>query len=392
MRIFYDKPIFTSNEKMVNSDFIVLGGIMMKLLKKAITLMIVLIMITESFPKQGVQAASKPAKPVISASIEKDVNVKITINTTEGAQGYTIMMKAPEKTKFSKVKTLKKDGTAKRSFTIKYLSEGTYSFKVKAYTKKSGKTAWSSYSKTVSITIEGTSKQEDHTTSFSTSDFSNAKNGDIIVFGSYEQDNNLENGSEPIEWIVLSNDKDELFVVSKYALDCKKYNEEYIEVTWETSTLRKWLNEDFYKTAFSKAEQSIIKTTTLKNEDNPEFGTLYGAKGGNDTEDKVFLLSIADMINTDYGFINEYYDLNEDNMINRRCAPTAYVIGQSIWTISRYKTAEGYEACLWWLRSPGSEKLKAAYVNNDGTIDYGGYYFYDHKMTIRPALVINLNL
>ena len=69
-------------------------------------------------------------------------------------------------------------------------------------------------------------------------DFSKAKTGDYIVFGSYEQDNNLDNGTEPIEWLVLSNDGSELYVISKYALDSKPYNIEYMETTWEICTVR----------------------------------------------------------------------------------------------------------------------------------------------------------
>ena len=118
--------------------------------------------------------------------------------------------------------------------------------------------------------------------------------GDIITFGSYEQDNVSSNGKEPIEWIVLSNDGEKMLLLSKYALDCKQYNTEDTEITWENCTLRNWLNGSFYNTAFSEKEKLMIKKTIVVNDDNPESGT----KGGNNTSDNIFLLSIDDMKKT----------------------------------------------------------------------------------------------
>ncbi|MBP3696995.1 MAG: hypothetical protein J6J45_05560, partial [Clostridia bacterium] len=73
-------------------------------------------------------------------------------------------------------------------------------------------------------------------------DFSDTQVGDYITFGSYEQDNDLSNGKEPIEWLVLDKQDGKVLVISKYALDAKPYNDEYVDVTWETCTLRSWLN------------------------------------------------------------------------------------------------------------------------------------------------------
>ena len=101
------------------------------------------------------EAATKPAKPVISLETAKDgTAVKVTIEATTGAQGYRIYMKAENNSKYRKVKTVKKNGTVARSTTITRLSAGKYSFKVKAYSKASDKTVWSSYSKAKSITLE----------------------------------------------------------------------------------------------------------------------------------------------------------------------------------------------------------------------------------------------
>ena len=316
------------------------------------------------------EAATKPAKPVISLEAAKDgTAVKVTIEATTGAKGYGIYMKAESDKKYKKVKTVKKDGTAVRSVTVSGLSAGKYSFKVKAYSKSSGKTVWGSYSKVKSITLKTTGTD---TGSTDASGFSKAKTGDIIVFGSYEQDNNTKNGKEPIEWIVLSNDGKALFVVSKYCLDCQPYNSEEINITWEECTLRKWLNDDFYNAAFSASDKKLIKATKLKNYDNPEYGT----KGGNDTKDNVFLLSFEDMINTAYSFSRD--DSEQD--INRRRTATAYAKAQGLYTIDMYyegwpdaddywkpyATADGEPTTVWWLRSPGYDGSCACYVTDYG--------------------------
>ena len=108
--------------------------------------------------------------------------------------------------------------------------------------------------------------------------------GDIVTFGNYEQDNNTANGKEPIEWIILDKREDgSLVLMSKYALDSKQYNTQDTSVTWETCTLRKWLNEDFYNAAFSTQEQAKIVPVTIENEDNPDYGTT----GGKATQDSI---------------------------------------------------------------------------------------------------------
>ena len=80
-------------------------------------------------------------------------------------------------------------------------------------------------------------------------------NYSIVKFGHYEQDGNKSNGAEEIEWLVLDNNGREATLISKYCLDTKQFNDEYIEVTWETCTLRTWLNNDFLENAFSTIEQ-----------------------------------------------------------------------------------------------------------------------------------------
>lgn len=227
-----------------------------------------------------------------------------------------------------------------------------------------------------------------------------AEPGDIIIFGSYEQDNKKSNGEESIEWIVLSNNGSELFVLSKYALDWQFYNEEYGAVTWENCTLREWLNDDFYNAAFSSSEKSMIKTTYVVNNDNREYGT----EGGNDTWDKIFLLSLEEVTNRQLGFKN----IAKESNVARECAPTAYA-GLHANSRNGPRTSEGYVGCAWWLRSPGyfsyssyhaydyyaenysPANNNAAYVSVDGYVFTQGAGTAGTLYAVRPAMILDLN-
>ncbi len=208
--------------------------------------------------------------------------------------------------------------------------------------------------------------------------------GDIVTFGTYEQDDNLSNGKEPIEWIILDVNADGSYVmISKYALDCKPYNTADTDVTWETCTLRKWLNEDFYNAAFSAQEQAKIRTVKVVNEDNPSYGT----KGGNDTEDRVWLLSINEVC--DY-FNNDKVFAYFTDDASRICYSTAHAKAQGAYTYNG--------ACWWWLRSPGYASWAAAYVYHDGYVYSNGYnvgdvddcgnYVYSAYIGVRPVVVV----
>lgn len=104
---------------------------------------------------------------------------------------------------------------------------------------------------------------------------------DTMKFGNYHG---------AVEWLVLDKKDGKELLISKYCLDAKEYdkNENNESVTWETCTLRQWLNDEFIDEAFAEKEKALICDTYLQNPDNPEYGT----DGGNDTTDKVFLLSI----------------------------------------------------------------------------------------------------
>ena len=208
--------------------------------------------------------------------------------------------------------------------------------------------------------------------------------GDIYTFGSYEQDNDLTNGKEAIEWLVLAKEGNQALLISKYALDCKKYNEKFTDVTWETCSLREWLNGTFINAAFSSEEQNSIINSTVTADKNPSYST----SPGNNTTDKVFLLSITE--------VNKYFSSDEA----RKCAPTEYAKSHGAYTSSSYSTG-GKATCWWWLRSPGRNSYYAAGVSSDGSVnDFGysvgsvndlGIYVDDSNGAVRPALWINLD-
>ena len=191
--------------------------------------------------------------------------------------------------------------------------------------------------------------------------FERAEVGGIVKFGSYEQDNVTSNGEEDIEWKVLAKEKGKLLLISEYALDCKPYNEEYEDVTWETSSIRRWLNGEFMRIAFTGAEQELIAEITVENSNNSEYGT----KGGEDTNDKIFLLSVDEA--------EKYFASDEA----RDCALTAYAIANG---------ASGF----WWLRSPGHGQDSAARVGSDGGVVTSGYNVDFGSFAVRPALWVNL--
>ena len=118
---------------------------------------------------------------------------------------------------------------------------------------------------------------------------------DYVTFGTYEQDNVKDNGPEAIEWRVLDKKDGKVLLLSNYALEYKAYNEEYSEeVTWETCTLRKWLNEEFYNTAFTSAEKQYIAESCIINTISEQNKSAVSSDG-NPTYDNVFLLSVDEV-------------------------------------------------------------------------------------------------
>lgn len=195
-----------------------------------------------------------------------------------------------------------------------------------------------------------------------------ANPGDTVFFGAYEQDNNTSNGKEDVEWLVLEVKDGKALVVSKYALDCKQYNTSNTNVTWETCTLRKWLNTDFINSAFSSDEKAKIPTVTVSADENPDYST----NPGNATQDQVFLLSITEA--------NKYFGSDSA----RQCKPTDYAFANGAYVNS----VNGN--CWWWLRSPGVTQDSAAYVHSSGDVYEPGSDVDIGTSAVRPAMWISI--
>ena len=204
--------------------------------------------------------------------------------------------------------------------------------------------------------------------------------GNYVSFGMYPQ-TKAGNDATPIEWLVLARDGNKALLISRYGLDAQPYNKYNASVTWETCTLRTWLNGRFYIKAFSSAEQAAILTTNVDNSKNQCYSG-WSTSSGNNTQDKVFLLSYAEA--------NKYFGVSYDNSGNTksRVAPTAYAIAQGAWTSSSNKTTDSTYAGWWWLRSPGTYQDYAAIVYFVGSLDFN--YVDSDSGSVRPALWVNL--
>jgi len=167
------------------------------------------------------------------------------------------------------------------------------------------------------------------------------KAGSIITFGKYD-------------WNVLDTQSGRALIITKDIIEQWPYNTERKDVTWETCTLRGYLNGEFLK-KFSPDEQSRIIETRLTNSNNKESG----AKGGNETSDKIFLLSLDEA--------DKYYADNSDRM-----------------------AIDKHDAYMWyWLRSPGGSGDQAALVNSGGSLFYEGVAVH-FRVGFRPALWLKI--
>ena len=204
---------------------------------------------------------------------------------------------------------------------------------------------------------------------------SEAKPGDILKFGSYEQDNNFENGPEPIEWIVLEKDQNRILVISRTAVESAPYqinerNTIWHTATWKTSSLRLWLNTEFYNQAFRDDERSLIALSYVTAEPNPDGRD----DPGNDTEDYIYLLSISEA--------QRFFSSDEE----RICSGNAYIESYGDYAVRSGNT------CEWWLRTQGFRNSRAVTVLPSGTINETGsdldpIILY---VTVRPVLSIEL--
>ena len=215
---------------------------------------------------------------------------------------------------------------------------GDYEFKAEEFSNDTDAT----------ITVDGITRLDNgnyHVYSGAKTLSSDIKVGDVVKLGVYEQDNDTSNGMEPIEWEVLDIDSGKALLVSRYALDALPYNNEFAAVTWEECTLRKWLNDTFYNTAFNDTEKAKITENIIENPDN----VVYKTEGGKDTTDRLFCLSSYEVLRY-YGFsyrdaVNKFDRCSEQLIIDA----TPYVKeNNGTGVYSRTVTESDYTGDLAW--------------------------------------------
>ncbi len=218
--------------------------------------------------------------------------------------------------------------------------------------------------------------------------------GEEVKFGRYPQTAEGTD-STPIEWLVLDYDarSNRSLLLSLYGLDAQPYNRAKpdTDITWEKCTLRDWLNGEFLNKAFTEDKRRSIIMTTVDNSQGQGFDfttvnkTAKKTNGGNNTEDKIFLLSYAEA--KKYLGVQHYSVSGSRSNTKSRVSPTAYALMRG----ASSKTEEGTTAGIWWLRSPGSNQTYAALVQDNGAL-YSNFTVNTDKGCVRPALWLDLNL
>ena len=244
--------------------------------------------------------------------------------------------------------------------------------------------------------------------------------GETVTFGSYPQTaGNTE--KSPITWQILDIEGDAVLLLSQYVLEQYQYHDKSEGITWEKSNVRSYLNgfdgthnkngidhtaKGFIDMAFNADERAWIKQVTNINPDAPKEWS--STPGGNDTQDKVFLLS--------HDEVRQYFPTNK----SRAASPTAYAIHppegsgrNNLYTCKvtwsdddSYSASDcnrngtNVQACSnvqcgsdWWLRSPSYAPYVAAYVGVGGGVncDDSSYVYFD-CLGLRPALYVHLDL
>lgn len=187
-----------------------------------------------------------------------------------------------------------------------------------------------------------------------------AQVGDEFYLGKYYWAD--DKSTRPIKWIIMSIKGAHALCVSKQLIDCLHFNEFEGDVTWETSTIREWLNNEFADVAFDTEDRKKIAGAKLKNAEN----RTYGTPGGNVTKDRIFLLS------------EDEASILPGLAIGNEVLPTPFAEsrGSSQW---------------WWLRSPGHVETHVAYACGNELINSSGTKPCLLARGIRPAFYLKLS-
>ena len=201
------------------------------------------------------------------------------------------------------------------------------------------------------------------------------KIGSIISFGGYK-------------WRVLDTKENSVLIITENIIEQRIYHDAYKDITWAECALRKYLNGEFYD-KFTETDKARIILVTNKNSDNQ----WYGTKGGADTKDHIFLLSIEEAV-------CKYFGDSSSKLQNPKGNRRYWFERKDENNCKRIARLEGKEGIWWWwLRSPGRVNVKAVYIHGDGNIGIQGNNILkgnisDGKCTggVRPALWLNVKL
>ena len=191
-------------------------------------------------------------------------------------------------------------------------------------------------------------------------DSKKVKKGDAIEFGGHY-------------WTVLEVKGGKALLLSEKVLEARAYHPQARAVTWESSDIRKYLNTVFFQ-SFSPADRNRIADTKVVTNNNP----WYGTPGGNATTDKVFLLSLEELVQ---------YIGDSGKLKNRPGQDSSF---SDQYNQARIAYDKNGWASWWWLRSPGIDTLYAATVYNDGGVNVRGNNVDRSRGGVRPALWLNL--
>ena len=207
---------------------------------------------------------------------------------------------------------------------------------------------------------------------------------DTVKFGSYPQSDANGNKKEPIEWIVLDRQENKSLLLSKYILDCKCYHDIEYPVTWETCTLRHWLNNDFLQQAFNYNEQQGIILTEVLNLGH--INEMYNTNSGNNTNDKIFCLSMDE--------VKKYFGNGAQEKFGYQLGKNVVAKGTNY-----AKQLNNYGAKLkvsksdwyagnsyFWLRSTGNNYTYSAFIGSSGYLDLLGLPVNYPEVGVRVAL------
>lgn len=166
---------------------------------------------------------------------------------------------------------------------------------------------------------------------------------------------------EPIKWRVLQVNGEKIFLRANTCLDRQKYHETDMPAIWEESSIRNWLNSDLMDSAFSDPEKQAVADTLVKNDPDP----ISGKPGGNDTTDKIFLLSAAEATDASYGSAE-----GDPNRCIRYPSAYAQAMGLGVWKGVGAGAEAYHDDVVWYLRSPSEDPGSngPACINMDGSV------------------------